>query len=483
MLDPSPPQHGEVDARSASGGGVPFAGETSPPEMLRISTSPCWGGKTISRLLCTFAIALACAPLLLAAKKPPHRAPHARPHVAHTAPPPVAVPTVEPLPDLSHALPAQDAAHLPSTADQFKRLKGDLAKGKPLADSAKAHRDALKAQAEALRRKLITTAARVQALEKQKIVLDAAIVRLAAEDRKLSAGFAHDRIAVARLLAVIERLQHDTPPALALRPDDALGAARGAMLVGASLPDVYGSAAALARRIDELKRTRIALIARRADGVRNAAQLVHARGELHQLLAIKDAQAVSADAAYGALRTRLTVIAGEAANLEVLLAKVAELRARPAQQSVVLVTAQNAANAGPRGALLQPVVGTMLSGAGTGQGPGVTFAAAAGAQVVAPADCEVLFAGPYHKNGQVLILEVSAGYDLVLAGLDRITVKPGDLVLAGEPVGIMPSGMSLMGNAPQMGQNGALYFELRQNGRALSPASQLGLDLRKAKRS
>ncbi len=219
---------------------------------------------------------------------------------------------MEPLPDLSHALPAPAVGDLPSTADQFKRLKGDLAKGKPLVDSARAQRDALKAQVQALRRKLIATAARVQTLEKQKIVLDAEIARLAAEDKRLSAGFAHDRIEVARLLAVIERLQHDTPPALALRPDDALGAARGAMLVGASLPDVYGNAAALARRIETLKATRTALIARRADGVRNAAQLAHARVELNQLLAIKNMEAENADATYTVLRTRLDTIAQQA---------------------------------------------------------------------------------------------------------------------------------------------------------------------------
>lgn len=425
-------------------------------------------------------MAIVCALFLTAAKKPVHHKPHGKPvaHASHVAPkpPPVVAPTVEALPDLGHALPAQDAAHLPSTADQFKRLKGDLARGKPVVDSAKARSDALKAQAAALRKKLVLTAERVQMLERQKIVLDAQIARLAKEDARLSAGFARDRIQVARLLAVIERLQHDTPPALALRPDDALGAARGAMLVGASLPDVYGKAAALARRITALQRNRADLVARRAQGVRNATQLAHARVELHQLLAIKDAQAIVADATYGALRERLTVIAGEAANLEVLLAKVAQLRAHPAQQNVVVVTAQNAGNGGRRGALLQPVVGTMVAG----HGPGVSFSAAAGAQVVAPADCEVLFAGPYHKNGQVLILEVSVGYDLVLAGLDKITVKPGDQVLAGEPVGVMAPGM---GNAPQMGQNGELYFELRQDGRAISPAPQLGLDLRKAKRS
>ncbi|HEY0301415.1 MAG TPA: hypothetical protein VGC36_08795, partial [Rhizomicrobium sp.] len=361
--------------------------------------------------------------LFTAAKKPPHHhpKPHGKPAQTRVAPP-VVPPNVEALPDLGHAMPAQDAAHLPSTADQFKRLKGDLARGKPMADSAKARSATLKAQAAALRKKLVTTAERVQMLERQKIVLDGEIALLAREDARLSAGFARDRIQVARLLAVIERLQHDTPPALAMRPDDALGAARGAMLVGASLPDVYGKAAALARRITTLQRTRAALIARRTEGARNAAQLAHARVELHQLLAIKDAAAVAADATYGALRRRLAVIAGQAANLETLLAKVAQLRAHPAQQDVVVVTAQNAATGGPRGALLQPVVGTMLPG--TSHGPGVSFAAAAGAQVVAPADCEVLFAGPYHKGAQVLILEVSVGYDLVLAGLDRIVVKP-----------------------------------------------------------
>ena len=409
---------------------------------------------------------------LTAAKKPAHH-PQPRPKpqaaLAQPAPPPPA----EPLPDLSHALPARDAGKLPSTAEQFRRLKGDIAKNKPVVDQAKARRDALQAQARALQEKLVDTAARVQSLEKQKILLDGEIVRLAAEDRALSAGFVHDRVAVARLLAVIERLQHDTPPAIALKPGDALGAARGAMLVGASLPDVYGKAAALARRIETLKRTRAALIARRAEGVRNAVQLRQARIDLDQLLARKTAQATTAGAAYVQLRTRLQAAASEAANLEMLLTKVAALRARPAQQSVVVVTAENAAGAGGRGSLLQPVVGTMLPPQPSGKGPGVSFAATAGAQVVAPADCEVLFAGPYHKNGQVLILEVTTGYDLVLAGLDRIVVKPGDQVLAGEPVGDMP----------RIGQNNELYFELRQNGRATSPAPLLGLDLRKAKRS
>jgi septal ring factor EnvC (AmiA/AmiB activator) len=377
---------------------------------------------------------------------------------------------------LSHALPAPVAAKLPSTAEQYRELKGVIVKGKPGVDTAKAESDRLKAQAQSVRKRLIETAARIQSLEEQKIALDSQIQVLARQYNVLSAGFVHDRVAVAKLLAVIERLQHDTPPAMAMRPDDALGAARGAMLIGASLPNVYGQTAALARRIEALQRTRDALLARRADAVRTAGQLLAARAELDQLLSVKQAEAATAAATYGALKAKLDAAASHAADLRALLAKVATLRAHPAQQNVVLVTAQNSGSGAGKGrtALLLPVVGSIRTAADRhGRAPGVTFVTSPGAQVVAPADCEVLFAGPYHKQGQVLILEVTAGYDLVLAGLDRIMVRPGDLVLAGEPVGAMP----------QMGQDGELYFELRHNGRGANPTPLLGLDLRKAKRS
>ena len=413
--------------------------------------------------------------LLAGAKKPDVPIPRPKPlHVPAAAR--LAAPALEPLPDLSRALTAPVAAKLPPTSEQFRQLKGAIVKGKPVVDSAKARSDKLRAQAEDLRTRLIETAARVQTLEKQKLELDAKIRSLAAQYNVLAAGFVRDRVAVAKLLAVIERLQHDTPPAIALRPDDALGAARGAMLIGASLPDVYGQAAALAHRIEALQQTRNALIAHRAEAEQTSEMLRSARSDLDQLLATKQLEAAGAAATYDALKSRLEAVALQARDLETLLAKVAALRARPAEQSVVLVTAQNTgSNAGnARPALLWPVVGSLRAAAdGSGRAPGVTFVTQPGAQVVAPADCEVLFAGPYHKRGQVLILEVTAGYDLVLAGLDRTMVRPGDLVLAGEPVGAMP----------QMGQDGELYFELRKNGRGASPAPLLGLDLRKAKRS
>jgi septal ring factor EnvC (AmiA/AmiB activator) len=147
---------------------------------------------------------------------------------------------------------------------------------------------------------------------------------------------------------------------------------------------------------------------------------------------------------------------------------------------MTIVTAESAAPTPMRrGTLRRPVVGPMAPGGPDAPGPvtakgvgisGLWFAATGGAQAVAPADSEVVFAGPYQKFGQVLILEIAGGYDLLLAGLGRIDVRIGDSVLAGEPVGILPRGAQAH-----------LYMELRRGGQTVNPAPWLAAELRKAK--
>jgi septal ring factor EnvC (AmiA/AmiB activator) len=379
--------------------------------------------------------------------------------------------TPEPVMDLSHALPGKALAKLPSSAQQLKNLASELKQGQPQLASAKQKSEELATQAAALRRKLVATAARIETLERQKVEADIRIARLTAENNRLSADFANDRVAVTKLLGVLERLQHDMPPALAMHPDDALGAARGAMLIGASLPPVYAQAARLSRRIDALKHTRLALEQQQVRAADTTARLNIARGELDELLAQKEKEAVAAAETYGTLRVQLEKIAHEAADFQVLLARVRALRQKAEQaegssgQSVVTVTAGNTGALGGLGknSLLEPVVGTLENGSS-----GLSYTTRPGAQVIAPADGKVLYAGPYHKSGQVLILEITTGYDVVLAGLGRVTVKPNDQLLAGEPVGTM---------SPDPVED-RLYFELRHGGHGQSPAPWLKLNQR-----
>jgi len=417
---------------------------------------------------------LAAAPVF--AKRP---VPKPRPAPALAAPEP-AGPTAQSMTgDMERAVPATEAGQLPSTRQQYESLQQQVEQAKPQVEDARRKSDALATQTARLRQKLIATAARVQSLETQKLALDGEIAGLGAREKTLSQNLDRDRAGVSRLIAVLERLQGDMPPVLAIKADDALDSAHAAMLLGASLPRVYGAAAALARRLEALRTTRTALIARRADAARNAAALHLARYELDQLVAMKEQEAGEAAQTFGVLNSRLNVIAGQAKDLKSLLAKVAALRAEPEGADVVVVSAGNQAalSKSKAGSLRKPVVGRLIEGGPDGVGgasaPGVSYVTEAGAAVVAPADGEVLFAGPYHKAGLVLILETADGYDLVLAGLGSAGVRPGDRLLEGEPLGTMP----------RNGPNPRLYFELRRDGEGQSPLPLLGADLRKAKRT
>jgi len=392
-------------------------------------------------------------------------APSPRPAPRAEAPP------EQPL-DLSRALPAKALSQLPSSAERLRVLDEKLKEARPQVAAAKEKSEALSAEAAALRRKLIATAAQIAQLERRREEETERIAHLAAEDARLSASFAKDRVAVTRLIAVLQRLQHDMPPALALQSGDALAAARGAMLIGASLPPVYARAASLSRRLDELARTRAGLAASRAEGAATERSLTAARAELAVLLEQKEREAEDAAGTYGTLSRELAAIAAEAADFKALMARIERLRRAGAGEKGVVVVEARAGGPGPAGrTLLTPVVGTLLP-PGSGSGPGATFATLPAAQVIAPADGKVLFAGPYHKAGYVLILEVGTGYDLVLAGLGQVSVRPNDELLAGEPVGTMP----------KTGGDGRLYFELRRDGKGLDPGPWLSLDLRKAKR-
>jgi murein hydrolase activator len=376
---------------------------------------------------------------------------------------------------LNGAIPLDRAATLPSTAEQYRTLNQEIATTKPRVEEARRKTEALTAETRSLKQQLAATAIWVEALESEKGRLDTAIARLAGTVNTSSAELAKDRVQVARLLAVLERLQQDMPAAMALRPNDALAASRGAMMLGAALPRVYRAAADLAQRVYVLQKTQIELMDRRRDSARNEIELESARTELDQLLAMKSQEADEAAAQYGDLAAQLDAAADEAASLGALLARVSDLRKQHPAQNVVVVASRNADLDLRHGSLLRPVAGRMVGGdsdAGGSHSEGLSFLTPAGARVIAPADSQVLFAGPYHKTGQVLILETGGGYDLVLSGLERVDVRAGDALLAGEPLGTMPT----------VGTGSKLYFELRQNGKGVDPAPWLQNDLRKARR-
>ncbi|MDX2308736.1 MAG: peptidoglycan DD-metalloendopeptidase family protein [Hyphomicrobium sp.] len=99
---------------------------------------------------------------------------------------------------------------------------------------------------------------------------------------------------------------------------------------------------------------------------------------------------------------------------------------------------------------------------------GLVIETRSGAQVTAPCDGWIVYAGEFRSYGQLLIINGGGGYHVVLAGLSQIDVEPGQFVLAAEPVGTMSRGgqPTTGSSAPS---NPVLYIEFRKDGQPINP--------------
>jgi septal ring factor EnvC (AmiA/AmiB activator) len=100
---------------------------------------------------------------------------------------------------------------------------------------------------------------------------------------------------------------------------------------------------------------------------------------------------------------------------------------------------------------------------------GLSISARSAAQVTAPCDGWVVYAGPFRSYGQLLILNAGGGYHILLAGMERISVDLGQFVLTGEPVAVMGAG-SQTTLPVSGGASPVLYVEFRKDGIPVDPS-------------
>lgn len=339
----------------------------------------------------------------------------------------------------------------------------------------------------ALNEALIETNARVQGLEAETAATERQMQELIAEEIRLRHALDERREVLAEVLAALQRMGRDPPPAIIVQPGDALAAVRGAILLGAVVPELRDEAEALAADIDALVTLRAQLEAERAQLLTNAQALAEESQRLELLIAERQERIAAAAATLAAEEARAAGLAAEAGTLEELIAAIeapdpnAEtplpLALVEPGPPLLLGPADRIAPAIPfssaRGRLPRPVAGTLLTAFGAPDGfggvmAGMSIETRTNARVSAPADGWIEFSGPFRSYGNVLIINAGEEYLIVLAGLDRIEVQPGQFVLAGEPIGTMPAtqmaGAGAMGTDPPV-----LYVEFRRGGDAIDP--------------
>jgi len=142
-----------------------------------------------------------------------------------------------------------------------------------------------------------------------------------------------------------------------------------------------------------------------------------------------------------------------------------------AEQIVALVPVRPPASEA-RGAFSMPARGQLVSRFNETTTPGLTtkgiiIETRASAQIVAPYDGRVAFAGRFREYGLLLIIDHGEGYHTLLAGMGRIEVLLDQRVLAGEPVGVMES---IAEAKPR------LYVEFRSDGHPINPLPWLAAE-------
>lgn len=346
---------------------------------------------------------------------------------------------------------------------------------------------------------LIETTAKVQETESQRAAAAARLAELNINADALSASLDNRRVVISDVLAALQRMGRDPPPAILVRPGDMVEAVRAAMMLGATISDLKSEADALASDLDKLTALRASIASQRDDLARSAQSLALDKTRLTELIRARQQSLSVAETALGAERKRAAELAGQAANLKDLIAgmereigaaKAAADAAGAADRATAADVASRAAAArgadparltpaiafaDAKGQLSMPVAGAVLKTFGSadsygGAEKGVSIATPAAATVSSPIDGWVVYSGPYRTYGQLLILNAGGGYYMVLAGMDRINVSVGQFVLAGEPVAVMGDGSARTAAAAAIGAaQPVLYIEVRKNETAIDP--------------
>ncbi|MCR9058979.1 MAG: peptidoglycan DD-metalloendopeptidase family protein [Rhodobacteraceae bacterium] len=356
---------------------------------------------------------------------------------------------------------------------------------------------ALDRDRETLNAKIISTSDTIQGLETELTDTERRLMSLGENEDAVRLSLIARRDILAEVLAALQRLGKRPPPALAVRPSDALSAVRSAILLNAVMPELKVETEALAADLQELQRLK-SVIAEEKNRLRgDAMRLAEEKSRLELLLSAKKQEHLKSVEVLKEEKERAAELAEQAGSLQELIANLeveiesARDAAEKSRQASLNVKRNASRNFDPfadpgriapaiafddaRGRLPQPVAGTMLKGFGQedefgGLTEGQSIATRPGSNVTSPADGWVVYSGPFRSFGQLLILNTGDGYHVLLAGLDRIDAELGQFVLTGEPVGVM--GATQWASASTFGLGSTqpiLYVEFRKDGRAIDP--------------
>lgn len=376
-----------------------------------------------------------------------------------------------------------------------------------------------------INRALIVTADRMKEFEDKIVASERRLALLEAERTALQEILSGKTGLLAQVLGALQRMGRNPPPAILVRPSDALKSVRSAVLLGAVVPEIRKETDLLLSQLQDLSRISASIAGERKELTASLNKLAEDETRLSLLQEKKTttvqrsreelnreqkkaeefaSRATSLEDLIGQLEGRIEAAneaarkareadarraAAEKARLEAARKAIAEGRVPQApktreERAAVLDPAfgDNARTepaisfANARKLLPKPVSGEEIVAFGQEDArgkasPNMAFAVRPGALVRSPADGWVVYAGPFRSYGQIVILNVGDDYRIVLSGLASVDIRPGQFVLTGEPIGRM--GQTRVASARPLDLSSAqpvLYVEFRKDKKPIDPS-------------
>ena len=362
-------------------------------------------------------------------------------------------------------------------AELQKKLKADIA--------------AIGQDRSKLNQQLIEIATQVRTIETRIVETEGGLRPLDAREQQIRATLDSRRAEIVEVLAALQRAGRRTPPALLVRPEDALQSLRTAMLLGSVVPELRGRAEKLATDLGALVNVRKDIANQRDVLARDRDRLKDDQIRLAALIDERQRKQSAFEKDMEAEGARAINLSKQVDGLQGLIAKM-EQDLKSAAKAAATASLQGApatpngkpnlgalkdparlspaiAFASAKGLFALPVNGRKIRDFGGSDGAGgvekgISLAARAGAQVTTPCDGWVVYAGPFRSYGQLLILNAGGGYHVLIAGMERISVNIGQFVLTGEPVATMGSTSQVASILATTASQPVLYVEFRKDG-------------------
>ncbi len=383
---------------------------------------------------------------------------------------------------------------------QLDRIEGERVDVEETVTANEAEREKLNARLIDIGRKTRESETRLTALEQE-------MTKLRTQEAKLREQLREQHREIGDLLAVMQRMGREPPPVMVTQREDALRMVRSGMLLNSFFPALKSRADNLVSRLTELSKLRAEKEARAKQLETETEELKELRMRTKDLIAEKQEQVSRQRTRLAALERaadrHASAISDLSQLLETLDREVAaqtglgayerELRSgdivelKPQAKQAAFVQPGRMKPAVPfsqaKGLLKLPASGSIIRDFGDQddlglKSQGVSIKTRDSAQVYAPADGWVSFAGEFRSYGQLLIINAGGGYHVLLAGMKEIYVRRGQFVLSGEPIAAMGEA-TVSGNTSGNEAHPSLYVEFRKNEEPIDPKPWWASDLAK----